>query len=155
MIEAIATVVATKPGMVSVEYKRSSACGHCQQESTCNINSMAKEEKNNVQVIDVACSLALDVGQQVRIGIPENGLLKGALLVYILPLFFIMAGAAVGQFLAVSCAEWPSVAGAFLGGCIGFSLMRLKSARLTNAEYQPVILGVTIPVISVLQSNCH
>jgi positive regulator of sigma E activity len=46
MIEAIATVVATKPGMVSVEYKRSSACGHCQQESTCNISSMAKEEKN-------------------------------------------------------------------------------------------------------------
>ena len=147
MIEAIATVVATKTGMVSVEYKRSSACGHCQQESSCNISSMAKEEKNNAQIIDVACSLELEVGQQVRIGIPENGLLKGALLVYILPLFFIMLGAAIGQYLSVANAEWPSVAGAFL--------VRFKSARLTKAEYKPVILGVTIPIVSVLQSNCH
>lgn len=155
MIEAIATVVATKTGMVSVEYRRSSACGHCQQESSCNISSMAKEEQNDAQIIDVACSLSLEVGQQVRIGIPENSLLKGALLVYILPLFFIMLGAAVGQSLSVANAEWPSVAGAFLGGGIGFLLMRLQSSRLTNSEYKPVILGVTIPVISVFQNNCH
>ena len=155
MIEAIATVIATKSGIVSVEYKRSSACGHCQQESSCNISSMAKEEKNDAQIIDVACSLELEVGQQVRIGIPENGLLKGALLVYILPLFFIMLGAAIGQYLSVADAEWPSVAGAFLGGSVGFLLMRFKSARLTKAEYKPVILGVTIPIISVLQNNCH
>jgi sigma-E factor negative regulatory protein RseC len=151
MIEAIATVVATKPGIVSVEYKRSSACGHCKQASTCHVSAIAKEEeKNNIQVIDVACSLALDVGQQVRVGIPENGLLKGALLVYILPLFFIIMGAAVGQFMAVANAEWPSITGAFLGGCLGFLLMRLKSAKLTQSEYKPVILGVTIPVISEL-----
>ena len=155
MIEAIATVVATKTGMVSVEYKRSSACGHCQQESSCNISSMAKEEKNNAQIIDVVCSLELEVGQQVRIGIPENGLLKGALLVYILPLFFIMLGAAIGQYLSVANTEWPSVIGAVLGGGFGFLLMRIKSARLTQAEYKPVILGVTIPTISVLQNTCH
>ncbi len=154
MIEAFATVIATKPGFVRVEYKRSSACGHCQQASTCHVSAIAKEEeKNNTQVIDIACSLALDVGQQVRVGIPENELLKGALLVYILPLFFIIMGAAIGQFMAVANAEWPSIAGAFLGGCLGFLLMRLKSAKLTESEYKPVILGVTIPVISVLQSH--
>ena len=58
MIEAIATVVATKPGMVSVEYKRFICCGHCQQESTVISVLMAEEEKNDAQIIDVACPLA-------------------------------------------------------------------------------------------------
>lgn len=153
MIETIATVVATKPGLVTVEYKRSSACGHCHQESTCNMSAMAKEDKKNSQVIDVACSLSLDIGQQVRVGIPESGLLKGALLVYVLPLLFIIIGAALGQSFAVNNQEWPSIVGAFLGGSIGFILMRLQSARLTHSDYKPVILGAMIPVVSVFSNH--
>jgi len=150
MIEAIATVVGTKAGIVRVEYRRSSACGHCQQVSSCHVSSMEKEDEKKNQIIDISSSLAVEIGQQVRIGMPESGLLKGALLIYILPLFFIILGAAVGQYLATAETEWPSILGATIGGAIGFILIRLRASKLTNTEYQPVILGVTIPVISAL-----
>jgi sigma-E factor negative regulatory protein RseC len=155
MIEAIATVVGTKSGVVRVEYQRSSACGHCQQASSCNISASAEDDKKDTQIIEISSSLAVEIGQQVRIGMPESGLLKGALLVYILPLFFIIVGAAIGQYLAAADADWPSIAGAAIGGVIGFMLIRMRSATLTNEEYQPVILGVTIPVMSVMQQGCH
>lgn len=93
MIEAIATVVATRAGYVSVEYQRASACGHCHHQSSCAISSgMDDGQGHGDHIIDIACILPLEIGQQVRVGIPENGLLKGALLVYILPLFFYHAG---------------------------------------------------------------
>ena len=153
MIEAIATVVATRTGYVSVEYQRASACGHCHHQSSCAISSgMDDGQGHGDHIIDIACILPLEIGQQVRVGIPENGLLKGALLVYILPLFFIMLGAGIGQAFSVAGEEWPAIAGAVLGGEVGFMLMRLRSARLTNAEYKPVILGVTIPV---MQNRCN
>ncbi|MBB6056400.1 SoxR reducing system RseC family protein [Tolumonas osonensis] len=156
MIEAIATVVATKSGYVSVEYQRKSACGHCQHQSSCGISSGHEEEQEHSdRIIDIACSLPLEVGQQVRIGIPEKGLLKGALLVYILPLFFIMSGAVIGQIFSVPGEEWPAIAGAVLGGYAGFMLMRIRSARLTDNDYKPVILGITIPVVQTVQTPCH
>lgn len=156
MIEAIATVVATKSGYVSVEYQRKSACGHCQHQSSCGINSGLDEERGATDsIINIACTLPLEVGQQVRIGIPEKGLLKGALLIYILPLFFIMLGAVSGQIFSAPEEEWPAIAGAVFGGYIGFMLMRIRSARLTDNDYKPVILGVTIPVVQTVQNNCH
>ncbi|WP_024872778.1 SoxR reducing system RseC family protein [Tolumonas lignilytica] len=148
MIEAIATVVGMRDGLVSVEYKRTSACGHCENNSSCSIK--AEGEHAGEHIIDIACSLSLEIGQQVRIGIPENELVKGALLIYILPLFFIMLGAILGQYFAPLGDDWPAIEGAFLGGCIGFMLMRIRSSRLSSEEYKPVILGVNIPVIQMV-----
>ncbi len=146
MIEAIATVVAVKSGVASVQYSRATACGHCQHQSSCGVSSGADDEEQHAHVIDIECPFSVEVGQQVRIGIPERGLLKTALLAYVLPLFFLITGAGIGQFFSASENELPVITGAFLGCLLGFIVMRFRSNRLKHSDYKPVIMGVTIPV---------
>ena len=149
MIEAIATVVAIKSGIARVQYSRATACGHCQHQSSCGISSDTDDKNQQDHTIDIECPFSVEVGQQVRIGIPERGLLKTAMLAYLLPLFSLIAGAAIGQLLSESNSELLVIAGAFLGCLAGFILMRLRSTRLTHTDYKPVILGVNIPVCHI------
>lgn len=146
MIEAIATVVACHQGKVKVEYTRASACGHCQHESSCSISAV-NEAESKTQVIEIDSMLDLVNGQQVRIGIPEKSLVKGALLAYIVPLVCILAGAIAGQIIGHG-QDLPSILGALFGGVLGFTIIKWRSKSKAILEYKPVILGVAIPVVT-------
>ena len=73
---------------------------------------------------------------------------EGALLVYLVPLFFLLLGALVGKWVSL---QWPvgeepsEIVGALLGGTLGFWLARLGAKRLGGGFYRPVMLGVNIP----------
>lgn len=146
MIEAIATVVSCQQGRITVEYTRASACGHCQHESSCSISAVNEAESKS-QRIEIDSELTLTTGQQVRIGIPEKSLVKGALLAYIVPLVCILIGAISGQYLS-SGNDLPSIIGAFIGGIVGFTLIKWRSRSDKVMEYKPVILGVAIPIMT-------
>ncbi|HAU4900382.1 TPA: transcriptional regulator, partial [Aeromonas hydrophila] len=85
---------------------------------------------------------------QVRLGIPQASILQGAALVYVLPLFCLLAGALLGQlWLAplLSAGEGVTILSCLLGGLIGFSLVRYFSNRLDQGAYGPRMLGVVLP----------
>ena len=87
------------------------------------------------------------VGQQIRLGIPQASILRGAALVYVLPLFCLLLGALLGQlWLAplLSAGEGVTILSCLLGGTVGFLLVRYFSARLEQGEYGPRMLGVVL-----------
>jgi len=148
MIESVATVVAVGDTWAQVECRRKSACGHCQQQESCGVGAVAKAMPGRPQLLEIALTAPVHVGQQVRIGIPERSLLTSALLVYMVPVLFLLLGALAGKLVSV---QWPvgeepsEIIGALLGGAFGFLLARLGAKRLGGGFYRPVMLGLNIP----------
>lgn len=148
MIESIATVVAVGDTWAQVECRRQSACGHCRQQDSCGVGAVAKAMPGHPQLLEIALTGPLSVGQQVRIGIPERSLLTSALLVYLVPLICMLLGALAGN--QIFSRGWlgedaREIIGALLGGAIGFALARWGARRLGGGFYRPVMLGVNIP----------
>lgn len=152
MIESIATVVAVRDNWAQVECRRKSACGHCHQQESCGVGTLAKAMPGRPQLLEVALTTPVIVGQQIRIGIPERSLLTSALLVYMVPLLFLLLGAVAGKMASTS---WPvgeepaEVVGALCGGLLGFALARWGAKRLGGGFYRPVMLGLSLPVQQV------
>ena len=148
MIESVATVVAVGDTWAQVECRRKSACGHCHQQESCGVGTIAKAMPGRPQLLEIALTAPVHVGQQVRIGIPERSLLTSALLVYMVPVLFLLLGALAGKLVSVQWPvgeEAPEVIGALLGGGLGFLLARLGAKRLGGGFYRPVMLGLNIP----------
>lgn len=149
MSEELATVVAIEGDHAWVEYERRSACSGCQQQSNCGTGTVAKAFPLKAPRLRVRLTAEVRVGQQVRLGIPQESLLRGAALVYVLPLFCLLASALLGQlWLAplLSGGEGITILASLLGGAGGFLLVRYFSGRLDEGRYGPRMLGVVVPV---------
>lgn len=149
MSEELATVVAIEGDHAWVECERRSACSGCQQQSNCGTGTVAKAFPLKAPRLRVRLTAEVRVGQQVRLGIPQESLLRGAALVYVLPLFCLLAGALLGQlWLAplLSGGEGITILCCLLGGVLGFLLVRYFSNRLDQGRYGPHMLGVVVPV---------
>ncbi|MFQ2030953.1 SoxR reducing system RseC family protein [Aeromonas veronii] len=149
MSEELATVVAIEGDHAWVECERRSACSGCQQQSNCGTGTVAKAFPLKAPRLRVRLTAEVRVGQQVRLGIPQESLLRGAALVYVLPLFCLLAGALLGQLwlaLLLSGGEGITILCCLLGGVLGFLLVRYFSNRLDQGRYGPQMLGVVVPV---------
>ena len=145
--EELATVVAIEGDHAWVECERRSACSGCQQQSNCGTGTVAKAFVMKQQRLRIALTAEVSVGQQVRLGIPQASILRGAALVYVLPLFCLLAGALLGQLWLVPLlagGEGITILSCLLGGVIGFSLVRYFSTRLEQGAYGPRMLGVVL-----------
>ena len=149
MSEELATVVAIEGDHAWVECERRSACSGCQQQSSCGTGTVAKAFPLKAPRLRVRLTAEVRIGQQVRLGIPQASLLRGAALVYVLPLFCLLVGALLGQlWLAplLSGGEGFTILCCLLGGLLGFLLVRYFSNRLEQGRYGPQMLGVVVPV---------
>ncbi len=149
MSEELATVVAIEGDHAWVECERRSACSGCQQQSNCGTGTVAKAFPLKAPRLRVRLTAEVRVGQQLRLGIPQESLLRGAALVYVLPLFCLLAGALLGQLWLVpllSGGEGITILCCLLGGVRGFFLVRYFSNRLDQGRYGPQMLGVVVPV---------
>lgn len=143
MIEEIATVVAVHSHGVEVSCFSKSACGQCRQNSTCGTGLVSQALPGRDHRFVIATGLVLQPGQQVRIGIPEHSLITGALLIYLLPLLFLLTAGILTGLAGLS--EGATIVGAFAGGGAGFWLAS-RLARRRGSSDQPVILDTLIPV---------
>ncbi len=149
MSEELATVVAIEGDHAWVECERRSACSGCQQQSGCGTGTVAKAFPLKAPRLRVRLTAEVRIGQQVRLGIPQASLLRGAALVYVLPLFCLLVGALLGQLWLVpllSGGEGITILCCLLGGVLGFLLVRYFSNRLDQGRYGPQMLGVVVPV---------
>ncbi|MEO4047461.1 SoxR reducing system RseC family protein [Pseudomonas sp. CAU 1711] len=140
MIEEQGRVVAIEPGAVWVETRRRSTCSSCSASAGCGQGLMDKlgvgRERGLVRAL---CDLRLQVGDPVVIGVREDLLLRGSLLVYLLPLFCLFAAALPAQGMGL---DEPLVIGAALVGfAAGWLLVRWRSRAIADRpELQPVVL---------------
>lgn len=97
MIEQKATVISRDDHQVWVEAERQSTCGQCQARKGCGTGLLAKHVGQRFSRIAVSTNENLKVGQHVIVSIPEQALLSGAFMMYLLPLLLMFAAATVAR----------------------------------------------------------
>ncbi|MBX9754455.1 MAG: SoxR reducing system RseC family protein [Pseudomonadaceae bacterium] len=140
MIEEPGRVVSLEVGAVWVETMRKSTCSNCSANAGCGQGLLDKlaisSQRGTVRVLT---DLQLRVGDNVIIGLREDALLRSALLVYLLPLFGLFAGALGADYLALG--EPLSIAAGLVGLLLAGFLVRGHSRRhADDPALQPVVL---------------
>ena len=97
MIEELAVVVKIENRQVWVESGPNSACGGCLQKTACTTNAIGSLLSKKSVPVD--SDIQLKAGDQVMVAIDENLLLRASLLLYLLPLIALFAGAGVADWL--------------------------------------------------------
>lgn len=139
MIEESGRVVAVEEGAVWVESIRRAACDTCAAKNGCGQSALAKlgqQQKNHVRAVN---SLDLQVGDEVVIGVPEDVVMKGTLVAYMMPLIFMLVAAVAAD--SVNAGDlWVTLSG-LIGLAIGFVMVRVHFLKVrTDKRYQPVVL---------------
>jgi len=144
VIEEQGRVIAVEPGAVWVETMRKSTCSSCSANAGCGQGLM---ERLNIEsrrgYVRALCDLQLQVGDGVVIGVREDLLVRGSLLVYLLPLVGLFAAAMLAEHFAL---REPLV---ILAGLFGFASawlwVRWRSVRTADdPALQPVVLRAAL-----------
>ncbi|PIE41010.1 MAG: transcriptional regulator [Gammaproteobacteria bacterium] len=139
MIEESGRVVAVEKGAVWVESIRRAACDTCAAKNGCGQSALAKlgqQHKNHVRAIS---SLDLEVGDSVVIGVPEDVVIKGTLIAYMMPLIFMLVAAITAD--SLNTADSTVALASLAGLAVGFLVVRLHFLKARkDIRYQPVVL---------------
>ncbi len=140
MIEEQGRIVAVELGAVWVETLRKSTCSSCSVKAGCGQGLLdqlgASGRRGYVRALS---NLQLSVGDTVIIGVREDLLVRGSLLVYLLPLLGLFAAAVLAEQMGLS-EPWV-ILSALFGFLFACCAVRWRS-RLTAGDpaLQPVVL---------------
>jgi len=140
VIEAKAIVTRLGDGKIWLASKQSGACGGCGQQSGCVSATLAKAFP--AREFEIDCDTALNIGDQVLVAIPEQNLLAGSFVMYMLPLLTMLVGVfIVTRLLPINIDDWlPVIAVVFL--LAGFRLINhVQPAILYFVNVKPRLLG--------------
>ncbi len=153
MIEESARVIACQGDEVWVETQRKSACGQCAANKGCGtavIGKVVGQKRARVRARNPQ-QTPVQVGDEVTIGIEESVLVRGSLVIYLLPLlsFFLfgLLGKALAEQLLLGGGEGLSILFSLLGLLVGFFWARRFAGG--EARLQPVILANTTPTVGL------
>lgn len=137
MLEELALVTRSDEHHVFVKSLQSSACSHCQQQSSCGASLYARFLPK--RELAISSSIPLQVGDKVIVGIEESQLLVTSLLLYLLPLLLMLVGVGVMG----NHAQTPaSVLAALSGLMAGFYLAhRIQKTFLYTFFVPPQIIA--------------
>jgi len=140
-------VVAVETDSVWVETIRQSTCGTCAAQKGCGhgvMNRISEGRRSLIRALPGRIEPAdCAVDDEVRISIPEEVIVRGSLVVYILPLLTMLAGAVLGAMLLPASGDLGSGAGAVAGFAAGFGLVRWHARRHRDDDtMQPALEAV-------------
>lgn len=146
MIEERAQVVAVEGRDVLLQTQRQSTCGACAVKSGCGTSVLAGILGQKVTQLRLPNTLGAKPGDEVLLGMAENALVAGSLLMYVLPLVMLLLGALGGEWLATRLgmdAELTPVVGAALGFVLALGLVRgLLRKTSIGLQMRPVMLRI-------------
>lgn len=147
MLVETGRVVAVETDGVWVETIRRSTCGSCAAQKGCGhgiVNRLSEGRSSLVRALPGRLSPAdCAVDDEVEISIPEEVILKGSLVVYILPLLTLLAGATLGAYALPGGGDGAAALGAVAGFAIGYLLVRWHAhVHRDDTRLQPVLLGI-------------
>jgi len=145
VIEEKAWIVRTEANLAWVETQRKTACDSCSVRTGCGTGTLAKLLGRKSAPLQVLNPLAVGVGEEVVVGIREASLVRGSLMVYVVPLLAMFGFGLVGKALGVSYglvdSEGMTIVAAVFGLGLGFGWVRRFGNRIgTDQRYQAVIL---------------
>jgi sigma-E factor negative regulatory protein RseC len=143
MIEEYGVVVTLKSEQVAVvTCVKTSACKNCASAKLCSLG-----RDDGKRLVEAHNKLGAKEGDRVKIATTERAFYKSSFLVYILPLFFLIIGAVLGQWLGNNLLESvdPNIsafvlgilflAGTFVGICY-------LNQYLPKEEYMPTVVEI-------------
>ncbi|WP_318493992.1 SoxR reducing system RseC family protein [Photobacterium leiognathi] len=146
MMRTLATVTAVDKGAVTVSCQQQTSCGHCASRESCGTGIVSKAIPGRVHDIKIMTKSPLTIGQVVEIGLSERRMLSSALLVYMLPLLFLVLGSALGQWVFIDLAgsnELGVIGSAAIATTVGLLIARYYAKRLEgNSAYKPTLIRV-------------
>jgi sigma-E factor negative regulatory protein RseC len=136
-----ATVLSREVGALWVAADKTSACGGCKAKSGCGTSLLAKLGEHQVAVRALLSANLqderFDEGDVIELAVDRYALVRVALIMYLLPLFGLIAGV----LLAGDLSEVWVVLGAALGLALGGWAASLCLRRWRNDDgLQPVVL---------------
>jgi sigma-E factor negative regulatory protein RseC len=153
MLEETGYVVSIEGDYAWVETARKSACQSCAVNKGCGTGALAKIFGEKTNHIRARNSLDVAVGDEIVLGLQEGGLVRGSLIIYAVPLVFMILFAMLAEHFLTGgsqSGEHITILAGLAGLVTGFLLVRWFSNRMANdTRYQPVILRRTGKHIAV------
>lgn len=155
MLTESGRVVGLESDGVWVETIRRSTCGTCVAQKGCGhglVNRLSDGKRGYIRVLPGEHPIDYyKIDDQVLISVPEEVILRGSLIAYVMPLIAMLAG-------ALSAVNWLSgnedllaVCGAAVGLALGFVLVRWHGTRhRSDPDFQPVLLRVIAPSVGAM-----
>jgi sigma-E factor negative regulatory protein RseC len=139
-------VVAVDSDAVWVETVGRSTCGKCVARKGCGhglLGELGSGRRNYIRVLPGKVLPAqCRVGDRVDIALPEAAMLRGALLVYLVPVLLMLAGAAAAAACWPDLADPAAVAGAAAGLLLGLLAVRTHALwHQHDPALQPVLVA--------------
>ena len=143
MIKEQATVIAVNGDEVTVAAQVVSTCNACQAQSDCGTGTIAKALTPKMNELTLRTPVAVKIGQQVTIGVPERGIVTASALLYILPLLFFIGSLVVCQLLLRETLLHHELVHLIMAGALTYVFYRqlaMYLRKLDARQFQPVIL---------------
>ena len=154
MLTEIANVIKVDGHQAWCEADRKTVCGSCQASKGCGvplIDNIFSPKPVNIRIKHDNC---LKIGDRVEIGVDKSAFLHSSLLVYLLPIIFMLVFAMIAQGVSVDSViaeanvietmgynEAIIIAYALAGLIFGFFCVYVISRKLaTNAAFQAVLI---------------
>lgn len=139
-------VVALEADGLWVETIRRSTCGACSVQKGCGhglINRMSDGKRGYIRVLPGDQDIGkYKLDDNVLISIPEEVVLRGSFVAYLVPLAGMLAGAFLASGWLPAYGDLSASLGAIGGLILGFSLVRWHGAsHRHDPDFQPVLQG--------------
>lgn len=141
MIEERGVITAVLGRYAQVRTERKSACGQCAVNGACGTSLLERLFGRRQVELTALNTPGAQVGDLVCVGISEAGLLRAAIVAYLVPILALIVGAGIGEHLGGLHAPLVSLLGAGLGFALALLWLRSYSVALSHQPgRQPMIL---------------
>jgi len=137
MIEQQAKVVDADEHTVWLQAERQSTCSKCQVRQGCGTAMLENHVGKRFSRIAVPKTHAVTIGQEVHLAIPEQALLRGTFMMYIMPLLLMFVSAAIAHSLNLS--ELLEIIFGFVGLFVGFYWVKTRLSANTDGFQAKII----------------
>ena len=144
MIVELAQVIAVEDQYVLVQTSRQSACDNCSVNKGCGSSVLSKLVGVRFMQMKLLNKVGAKIGDTVKIGLQEAGLLKSALLIYAWPLLCMPLFIGLANLMNDSSLnDGAAILTALMGLAFGVLTARILSARLAqDPAFYPIVLSV-------------
>ena len=144
MIEEQAEVVEIQNGRLILQAQTQSSCGSCEASKGCGTSLLAKVVGRKFTRFQVENNINAEIGDTVVVGIAEDALLKGSMVMYILPVMGMLVFALLAEFVLSSSQQYRDLitaAAAIIGMLAGALISKWYFQRQSSKQlFSPVIL---------------
>ncbi len=144
MIEEQAEVVEVIGSQLVLQAQTQSACGSCSARKGCGTSVLSKVVGRKFTRFQAENNIHAEVGDTVVVGISEDALLRGSLVMYIIPILGMLVFALLADYSLAALAEYRDLAIAaagIMGLVFGSLLSRWYFQRQGSQQrFSPVVL---------------